>query len=132
MGQWGLEAHCILAKLMKCGAHPSPFAAFSFPDSKKIPIYCWVDTVTYIYICVFIGHWLTKRVFPAVGWQNLGAISRPSGDFLHHYRVTLSTTSVLLAVFISRFYKYLITMSIYFLPSVKFQDDWMRNEKAAI
>ena len=30
---------------MKDGAHPSPFAALSFPDSKKIPIYFWVDRV---------------------------------------------------------------------------------------
>ena len=28
---------------MKGGAHPSPFAALSFPNSKKVPIYCWVD-----------------------------------------------------------------------------------------
>ena len=28
---------------MKGGAHPSPFAAVSFPNSKKVPIYCWVD-----------------------------------------------------------------------------------------
>ena len=30
---------------MKGGAHPSPFAALSFPNSKKVPIYCWVDKV---------------------------------------------------------------------------------------
>ena len=28
---------------MKGGAHPSPFAALSFPNLKKVPIYCWVD-----------------------------------------------------------------------------------------
>ena len=28
---------------MKGGAHPSPFTALSFPNSKKVPIYCWVD-----------------------------------------------------------------------------------------
>ena len=27
----------------KGGAHPAPFAASFFPDSKKLPIYCWVD-----------------------------------------------------------------------------------------
>ena len=27
---------------MKGGAHPSPFAALSFPNSKKVPIYCWI------------------------------------------------------------------------------------------
>ena len=26
------------AQLMKGGAHPSPFAALSFPNSKKVPI----------------------------------------------------------------------------------------------
>ena len=30
---------------MKGGAHPSPFAALSFPNSKKVPIFCWVDRV---------------------------------------------------------------------------------------
>ena len=33
------------AQLMKGGAHPSPFAALSFPNSKKVPIFCWVDRV---------------------------------------------------------------------------------------
>ena len=28
---------------MKGGAHPSPFAALAFPNSKKVPIFCWVD-----------------------------------------------------------------------------------------
>ena len=28
---------------MKGGAHPSPFAALSFANSKKVPIYCWFD-----------------------------------------------------------------------------------------
>ena len=30
---------------MKGGAHPTPFAALSFLNSKKVPIYCWVDRV---------------------------------------------------------------------------------------
>ena len=30
-------------QLMSGGAHPSPFAALSFTNSKKVPIYCWVD-----------------------------------------------------------------------------------------
>ena len=30
-------------QLMKGGAHPSPFAALAFPNSKKVPIFCWVD-----------------------------------------------------------------------------------------
>ena len=28
---------------MKGGGHPSPFAALAFPNSKKVPIHCWVD-----------------------------------------------------------------------------------------
>ena len=28
---------------MNGAAHPSTFAALSFPDSKKEPLYCWVD-----------------------------------------------------------------------------------------
>ena len=28
---------------VKGGAHPSPFAALSFPGSKNVPIYCWDD-----------------------------------------------------------------------------------------
>ena len=33
------------AKKMKGGSRLSPFAALSFPDSKKVLIYCWVDRV---------------------------------------------------------------------------------------
>ena len=33
----GLEAHCILGIADEGGAHHSPFAALSFPDSKKVP-----------------------------------------------------------------------------------------------
>ena len=29
---------------MKGGAHPSPFAALSFPDLKQVLINCWVDS----------------------------------------------------------------------------------------
>ena len=31
------------AQLMKDGAHPSPFTALAFPNSKKVPNPCWVD-----------------------------------------------------------------------------------------
>ena len=30
---------------MEGGVNPSPFAALSFPDSKKVPNYCWVNSV---------------------------------------------------------------------------------------
>ena len=35
------------AQLMKSGGHPSPFAALSFSNLKKIPIYCWVGRETF-------------------------------------------------------------------------------------
>ena len=28
---------------MESGAHPYPFARLCFPDSKQVPIYCWVE-----------------------------------------------------------------------------------------
>ena len=54
---------------MKGGAHPSPFAALSFPNSKKVPIFCWVD----------------RESFPVAAWR-----SRAS-NFLHHSRAALTT-----------------------------------------
>ena len=33
----------LVAQHMEGGAHPTHFAALSFHDSKKVPIYCWVD-----------------------------------------------------------------------------------------
>ena len=33
---------------MKGGAYPSPFAALAFPNSKKVPIHCWVDRESYL------------------------------------------------------------------------------------
>ena len=41
------------AQLMKDGAHPSPLAALSFPNSEKIPIHCWVD----------------REIFAIVAWE---------------------------------------------------------------
>ena len=38
---------------MKSGAYPSPFAGLPFPNSKKVPIYCWVD----------------RERFPVVAWR---------------------------------------------------------------
>ena len=56
----GLEAHC---RHMNGGAHPSPFAPFatlSFPDSKQVPIYCWVDRESFLVIkwpCLSLNSW---------------------------------------------------------------------------
>ena len=36
------------------GAHPSSFAALSFPNSKKVPIYGWVD----------------RESFPVAAWRS--------------------------------------------------------------
>ena len=40
IGAVGLET-CV--QQMKGGAHSSLLAVLFFPNSKKIPIYCWVD-----------------------------------------------------------------------------------------
>ena len=60
---------------MKGGAHPSPPAALSFPTSKKVPIYCWVD----------------RESFPVVVWRSPASNLRPYGDFLHRNRAALTT-----------------------------------------
>ena len=60
---------------MKGEANPFPFAALSLDDLKEVLIYCWVGS----------------ERFPVVGWQSPGSNSRPSGDFLHHNRVALTT-----------------------------------------
>ena len=55
------------AQLMKGGAHPSPFAALSFPNSKKVTIYCRVD----------------RESFPIVAWRSHGVCtvcSNPASD----------------------------------------------------
>ena len=41
---------------MKGGAHPSPFAALSFPNSKKVPIYCWVDREGFPVVAALNSH----------------------------------------------------------------------------
>ena len=38
-----------LTQWMKGKAHPSSFLASSFPDLKKIPIYCWVYILPYFF-----------------------------------------------------------------------------------
>ena len=45
---------------MQGKAHPSPFAALSFPNSKKVPIYCWVG----------------RESFPVVAGQSPASYSR--------------------------------------------------------
>ena len=48
VGAVGVRIPLYLAQQMKGGAHPSPFAALSFPDSKKAPNYCWFNRVFYL------------------------------------------------------------------------------------
>ena len=50
---------------MKGGAHPSPFAALSFPNSKKVPIYCSVD----------------RESFPVAAWPRRASNSRDTATF---------------------------------------------------
>ena len=44
-GSGSLRSTASWEQQIKGGAHPSPFPALSFPESKKVPIYCWVDRV---------------------------------------------------------------------------------------
>ena len=60
---------------MKGGAHPSLFAALAFPNSKKVPIYCWIE----------------KESFPVIAWRSPASNSRHYGDFLHRNRAALTT-----------------------------------------
>ena len=60
---------------MNGGAHTSPFAALSFPDSKKAPTHCKVD----------------KESFPVVAWRSPTSNSRPHDDFLHQKQAALTT-----------------------------------------
>ena len=50
---------------MKGRAHPSPFPALSFPNSKKVLIYCWVD----------------RESFPVVAWRSPVSNSRFTATF---------------------------------------------------
>ena len=67
------------AQLIKSGAHPSLFAALSFPGlsliRRKVHIYCWVD----------------RETFLIVGWRSPVLSSQPSGDLLLHNRAYLTT-----------------------------------------
>ena len=59
---------------MTGGANSSPFAAQSFPNSKKVPIYCWVD----------------RESFLVVAWRSPASTSRFTVT-LHHNRAALTT-----------------------------------------
>ena len=64
---------------MKWEAYPSPFAALSFPDSKK----------SYPFAAG-----LTGTIFqPLDGWRNVGAISWIYDDFLHHNLASSHSTT---------------------------------------
>ena len=52
-------------QLMRGGGHPFPFAALSFPNSKKVPIYCWIDIES----------------FPVVIWQSPASNSHFTATF---------------------------------------------------
>ena len=62
------------AQLMKGGANRAPLTALSFPNSKKVCFYCWVD----------------RESFPVIAWQNPALNSQPYGNFLHHNQATLT------------------------------------------
>ena len=58
---------------MKGGAHPSPFAALSFTNSKKVPLYCWVD----------------RESFPAAAWRSRASNSRDTALTTRPRRLSL-------------------------------------------
>ena len=70
---------------MKGGAHPSPLAALSFPNSKKVPIYCWVD-----------------REFSSRRTAKPSLELTLYGDFLHHNRAALTTRPRRLSQYVKR------------------------------
>ena len=49
VGAVGLSPTVSCAQQMKGEAHPSPSAGLSFPDTKKVPIYCWVDSHSFLW-----------------------------------------------------------------------------------
>ena len=62
----GVESPTISwAQLIKGGAHVSPFAALSFPYSKKVPIFCWVN----------------RESFPVAAWRSRASNSRDTTTF---------------------------------------------------
>ena len=55
VGALGLESsHCILGTVDERRSPFLSFAALSFPNSKKVPIYCWVG----------------RESFPVITWQS--------------------------------------------------------------
>ena len=56
-------------QLMKDGAHPSPLAALSFSGSKKVPIYCWVESKSFLVV-----KWMAK---PGHGFTTFLRLSVP-------------------------------------------------------
>ena len=50
---------------MKGRAHPSPFAALSFSNSKKVPIFCWVN----------------RESFPVATWRSRASNSHNTVTF---------------------------------------------------
>ena len=78
VGAVWVEIHSILGTAGE-GRNPSlSFRYLILPWFKKVPIYCVVLLVD-------------KESFPVIGWRSLGAISRPSGVFLHHKQASLTT-----------------------------------------
>ena len=65
-----------LGDYLSVQAHkPCSISHLSFPYSKKVSIYYWVDRVS----------------FPVVAWRSPASNSRPSGEFLHHNQAALTT-----------------------------------------
>ena len=68
---------------MKSGSHLFPFAALSFPDSKKVLINCWVDREN----CSFVGR--LKHTEVATEKKNINRII-----VLYHLSHMLKSSSI--------------------------------------
>ena len=75
VGAVGVSPTVSWVQLMKGKAHPPPFTALSFPNLKKVPIHCLVDSES----------------FQVIGRQSPASNSQPSSNFLHHNQAALTT-----------------------------------------
>ena len=74
---------------MKSRAHSFPFVALSFPNSKKVPIYCWVD----------------RESFPVAAWRSRALNSCDTATFC-----TIAELSYISDIKLSEMYYYWLTV----------------------
>ena len=64
------------AQLMTSRAHPFPFTALSFPNLKKVPIYCWFDRAS-----EFSNHQTAK---PSLELKTFWQLCAPKSSCSYH------------------------------------------------